>query len=56
MPEATTATTANIVPTTSNPAGDLTAELKNLLDWTDETENARVTVVCTFTTACCQQW
>ena len=53
MPEATTATTA---PAASNPAGDLTAELKNLLDWSDQVESARATLPCTFTTLCCHIW
>lgn len=53
MPESTT---ANVAHATSSPAGDLAAELNNLLEWTDQTENADVSLMCTFTTFCCHQF
>ncbi len=37
---------------TQNPAGDLNAELQNLIGWSDETRNLQISYTCThaFTT------
>lgn len=41
---------------TPNPAGDLEAELQNLIDWSDEADAARDTSQCTTPIAGCHLW
>ena len=52
MPDQTTSATTQA----TNPAGDLDAEIKNLVNWSTDAQGARMSASCTSVMTGCQLW